>query len=121
LVSLYLTEIAKAYNVPFSELDKSNDDDDDDAEGGVKQPVNEKIEPQVIAEVGEFPDPSAPPKSPISVVAPPPTTDNPHPTLKINTQTKFTTPQTPTKPNSEDKKLNDLDELTKRFEALRKR
>lgn len=117
LVVLYLKEIARAYHAPFSELtdddeeDEAQDDDDDEGSGGEKVPVPPiNAEPTTpskasrLSGVANLPDPQ--PKSPISVSGPNPTSDNVRPTIKIP------------KPKSTSDK--ELDELRKRFDALRK-
>lgn len=51
LVNLYLIEIARAYNVPYSGLEDDEGDDDDDA--GAKE--NPEPVPEAIAEIAEKP------------------------------------------------------------------
>lgn len=121
LVSLYLKEIARAYNVPFSELsdDETREDieeeDDDDPSGGEKEKERR---------LSNLPNPEEAPKSPIAVMAPNPTTDNPSPSVKLdsNTSAKVSSEISKAKQsNSKAKKdEQELDALRKRFEALRK-
>ncbi|KAA8909276.1 hypothetical protein TRICI_004588 [Trichomonascus ciferrii] len=123
LVSLYLKEIARAYSVPFSELsdndneDESRDDNDEDdnPSGGEKEKERR---------LSNLPSPETAPKSPIAVMAPNPTTDNPSPSVKLdsNTSAKVNSEISKAKQsNSKAKKdEQELDALRKRFEALRK-
>jgi vacuolar protein sorting-associated protein IST1 len=129
LVTLYLVEIARAYQVPFSgspiqeesngsaTLDGSDDDDEGPPSGRIAVPLadasDEISEKQRrLSQVANLPDPDAPSKSPISVAKPSPTTDNPRPVLKV-------VPQPIAKPKSKEDK--ELDDLRARFDALRKR
>lgn len=132
LVSLYLTEIAKAYNAPFSELpddtaESNSNDDDDTPDSG------EKEKERRLSNLGS---PQEGPKSPISVSAPHATTDNPKPTVKLDNENSNTNnknesisdqkvnaeiaraKQAASKPKKEDE---ELDALRKRFDALRSR
>lgn len=91
LVNLYLVEIAKTYHAPYSGLPQEPpSDDNSDQDGGAKEP-----------------------SSPIAVSVPAPTTDNVHPTLKLNDQKPLA--QAPSSGDAE------LDALKERFQALRRR
>lgn len=121
LVSLYLKEIARAYSVPFSELsddeshDDIEDDNDDNPSGGEKEKERR---------LSNLPNPEEAPKSPISVMAPNPTTDNPSPSVKLdsNTSAKVNSEISKAKQSNSKAKQDEqeLDALRKRFEALRK-
>lgn len=122
LVSLYLKEIARAYSVPFSEIsdaeshdDIQDDNDDDDPSGGEKEKERR---------LSNLPNPEEAPKSPIAVMAPNPTTDNPSPSVRLdsNTSAKVNSEISKSKQaNSKARKdEQELDDLRKRFEALRK-
>lgn len=137
LVSLYLMEIARAYDVPFSELleeeeEAELDDDftDDDDEGGkpivVEDPDCEELielemTPRKLSTSG-LPELEAKVHSPISVRPPPKSSDNPHPVVKIPDDLQKNVAKK--KRNSDvgltKKDGNDLDALRKRFEALKR-
>ncbi len=141
LVSLYLKEIAKAYDVPFSELeaeeaadDEDDDDDDDESNGGGGKPIQleepiedypeERISTPRKLSAASLPNPNEAEKSPISVRPPHKSSDNPHPTVKIpdelqkNVSKKKRTSDAGLKNSSKEK--DDLDALRKRFEALKR-
>lgn len=118
LVVLYLKEIARAYHAPFSELsdDEASETDSDGENGGTAEKVSvpplstddgELSKSQRLSGNAHLPKPSDS-KASISVSGPAPTSDNVRPSIKI--------PQTKPKPSA----TNDLDDLKKRFEALRK-
>lgn len=147
LVSLYLKEIAKAYNVPFSGLaeeedyeeggDEEDEDDEDDDEGNggsggkpiqLEEPIEDYPEERISTprklSAASLPNPNEAKKSPISVRAPHKSSDNPHPTVKIpddlqkNVSKKKRTSDAGLK--SSGKEQDDLDALRKRFEALKR-
>ncbi|CCH46084.1 Increased sodium tolerance protein 1 [Wickerhamomyces ciferrii] len=144
LVSLYLKEIAKAYEVPFSELDDEidneledldEDDEDDDDEGGSGKPIQleepledypetERMSTPRKLSAHSLPNPNEVKKSPISIRPPHKSSDNPNPSVKIpdDVQKNVTKKKRPsdvgTKPTT--KEDNDLDALRKRFEALKR-
>lgn len=123
LVSLYLVEIARAYQVPFSGtpvedgVESSDGEDDGPPSGRIAVAETADLDPLAekerrLSQVANLPHPDAPPRSPISVVKPSPTTDNPRPALKI-------VPPPLTKPKTKEER--ELDDLKARFDALRKR
>lgn len=132
LVSLYLKEIAKAYDVPFSEADEPGEidyefSDDDDDEGKpifLEEPLAEFTEPETTPRklsASALPPPDKPKGSPISVRPPHKTSDNPHPIVKIPDDVAKNVVKK--KRNSDvgvKKQDNDLDALRKRFEALKR-
>lgn len=145
LVTLYLREIARAYNAPFSQLyteeelaemsrqeegDAGDDDDDDEPSNGLKEKLPEPPLPATSgkAAVRRLSESLDPPKSPIAISPPAPRSDNPKPSLKLpfNTPTKEARPR----PRPLDsvggapgvtggKKDDEFDALQKRLDALR--
>lgn len=146
LVSLYLKEIAKAYDVPFSELseeeeerkllddsdDNEDDDDDNDGNGGkpiqLEEPIEdypeEKISTPRKLSAASLPNPSDIKKSPISVRPPHKSSDNPNPTVKIpdDLQKNVSRKKRPSDVGAKNakKEEDDLDALRRRFEALKR-
>lgn len=142
LVSLYLKEIAKAYDVPFSDLDEEEEEeekdggldeesDDDSGEGGkpivVENPddgptLEERLTTPRKLSAASMPLPDSQ-GSPISVRPPHKTSDNPHPVVKIPQDVAA---QVARKKRTSDAGLKkkdgdtDLDALRKRFEALKR-
>jgi vacuolar protein sorting-associated protein IST1 len=133
LVSLYLQEIARAYNVPFSELsdhegDSFSDEEGDD-EGGkpilLEDPVVELNEPETTSRklsASNLPEPGQTSHSPISVRPPAKTSDNPHPIVKIPDDMQKNVVKKKHNGDFGLKKKgdNDFDALRKRFEALKR-
>lgn len=145
LVSLYLKEIARAYDVPFSELDDEDDlenkdydgddgydDDDDDGEGGkpivVEEPIAEFNDlgatPRKLSTTSGLPDLDEKQHSPIHVRPPAGTSDNPHPTVKIPDDLQKAVGKKKAKLASDaglkKKEDDDLDALRRRFAALKR-
>ena len=139
LVTLYLTEIARTYGVNWpkkeSPPDGDNDDDDeDDHPGG--QRVKNLEEPLTTLELRKATPPrDLVPRSPVSVAPPSPSTDNLNPRVKLpgppelkpgtrmtglKRQTSGTDGDTGIKKNAVGGKIPDVDELAKRFAALKK-
>lgn len=119
LVNLYLVEIARAYQVPFSgspeepeeTIDSNNaSDDEGPSSGRMAVPLAETTDDSGKTQNSSSSEDT--PKSPISVVKPSPTTDNMRPVVKG-------VPSVLNKPKSKEDK--ELDELRARFDALRKR
>lgn len=145
LVTLYLKEIARTYGVNWPRKEESpddQDDEDDDAPSGV-QPVKALEEPLTTDELSKATPPrDLGPRSPVSVAPPSPSTDNLNPRVRLpgppelkpgakmtglKKQTSGTDAQSTTK--SQDPgakkdivggKIPDVDELAKRFAALKK-
>lgn len=92
LVTLYLTEIAKAYNVPFGEFQPNT--------VGEEELLQNDNAPQAADSAAS---PASGETSSIAVTKPAPTTDNPQPRLNFN------------------KEQQELDALQARFDALRRR
>lgn len=140
LVTLYLKEIARAYGVkwPKGETTSESDNDDDD-EPGSGQAVKNLEEPLTTEELSKATPPrDIGPKSPISVAPPSPSTDNLSPRIKLpnppdlKPSAKMTGLKTSslesnakgsevgTKKNVVGGKIPDVNELAKRFAALKK-
>lgn len=140
LTTLYLKEIARAYNVQFSasgDIDGEGEDsdvDDDDDEGGkpilVEESETEDLDttpqsrprkPSTTTPLKEIEKPNS---SPISVKPPSKTTDNLHPQVKIPQDIKKDVHKQKRNSdagiNSTETKKDDLDSLRKRFEALKR-
>lgn len=145
LVTLYLKEIARTYGVAWPKREDSvietGNEDDEDPSGG--QAVRSLEEPLTTDELSRATPPrDLGPKSPVSVAPPSPSTDNLNPRLRLpgppelkpsakmsglKNQNAGTEAQTPTK-NSDPGgkkvviggKIPDVDELAKRFAALKR-
>lgn len=143
LVTLYLKEIARAYGVkwPKGEITpEGQSEDDDDDEPGSGQAVKNLEEPLTTEELSKATPPrDIGPKSPVSVAPPSPSIDNISPRIKLpnppdlKPSAKMTGPKTSTLAQSNAKgseagskknvvggKIPDVDELAKRFAALKK-
>lgn len=104
LVVLYLKEIAKAYNAPFSELtdeeryadQQDSDDDDNDDEGNVAETEQSQEKSKEAAETEPIPEP-------------------------VPAKPKKTTPSFKASSLPNKKVDKDMDDLQKRFEALKQR
>lgn len=143
LVTLYLKEIARAYGVkwPKGEITPEvQSDNDDDDEPGSGQAVKNLEEPLTTEELSKATPPrDIGPKSPVSVAPPSPSSDNISPRIKLpnppglKPSAKMTKPKTSTlaqsnansseagsKKNVVGGKIPDVDELAKRFAALKK-
>ncbi len=135
LVTMYLKEIARAYGVKWPKGEQTPDgqsDNDDDDEPGSGQAVKNLEEPLTTEALSKATPPrDIGPKSPVSVAPPSPSTDNiSQPSAKM-TGLKKQTPSTQTESNSKGSdagskkdvvggKIPDVDELAKRFAALKK-
>ncbi|MCJ1260801.1 hypothetical protein MMC22_000664 [Lobaria immixta] len=145
LVTLYLKEIARTYGVAWPKRDDSvieaGDEDDEDPSG--RQAVRSLEEPLTTAELSRATPPrDLGPKSPVSVAPPSPSTDNLNPRLRLpgppelkpsakmsglKNQKAVAEAQTPVE-NSDSRgkktvvggKIPDVDELAKRFAALKR-
>ena len=148
LVTLYLKEIARTYGVDWPKVERRVEDegaedegDDDNPSGG--QAVKNLEEPLTTAELSKATPPrDLGPKSPVSVAPPSPSTDNLSPRVKLPgppelkpgakmTGMKKQTPSTNAQSSGKDLetdvkkdvvggKIPDVDELAKRFAALKK-
>lgn len=135
LITLYLREIARAYNAPFSELytkeeleemdrqengggEGDDDDDDDEPSTGLKEKLPEAPLPATKGNeaVRRLSESLEPPKSPIAISPPAPRSSNPKPELKLPFQK-----DSPTRPRPRPaaKKDDEFDALQKRLDALR--
>ena len=148
LVTLYLKEIARTYGVNWPRKEESpdgqdddDDNDDDNPSGG--QAVKVLEEPLTTNELSKATPPrDIGPRSPVSVAPPSPSTDNLNPRVKLpgppdlkpgakmgglKKQTSGTDAQSTSKSEDSGAKKNvvggkipDVDELAKRFAALKK-
>ena len=143
LVDLYLKEIAKTYGVAWpkeSVPEDENDEDDDTPSEG--QAVKLAEEPLTTAELSQATPPrSLGPKSPISIAPPSPSTENASPKIKLpgppelkpgpkmnglkkttaaEAKSSASTVDPGVKKNAPPGKVPDVDELAKRFAALKR-
>ena len=144
LVTLYLKEIARAYGVRWpkgEETTDGNSEDDDEPSSG--QAIKSLEEPLTTEELSKATPPrDLGPKSPVSVAPPSPSTDNLSPRIKLPgppdlkpsakmSAKKKETPSTEAQPNAKNAdsggkkdvvggKIPDVDELAKRFAALKR-
>ena len=146
LVNLYLKEIAKTYGVawpkkdPVPEGEGEDDEDDNSPSGG--QAVKLAEEPLATTELSQATPPrSLGPRSPISIAPPSPSTENASPKIKLPgppelkpgpkmsglkkstvTEAKSTTSTVDSgaKANAPPGKVPDVDELARRFAALKR-
>lgn len=143
LVQGYLEEIAKAYGVNWPKKDLGEappnflDDDDDDPSGGGQQ---KNLEAPLIAEDASYENPAeelskaTPPKSfgpnsPLRVAPSSPSTENPRPKVTLNKMEltpnkKMEAAKAASKPAAKKEDISsgipDVDELSKRFAALKR-
>ena len=142
LVTLYLTEIARTYGVNWPKrpepVDGQDDEDDDNPSGG--QAVKNLEEPLTTDELSKATPPrDLSPRSPVSVAPPSPSTDNLNPRVRLPgplelkpgakmSGLKKQTPSTDAQSMGRDNpkkdvvggKIPDVDELAKRFAALKR-
>ncbi|KAL8940222.1 MAG: hypothetical protein Q9216_002931 [Gyalolechia sp. 2 TL-2023] len=145
LVTLYLREIARSYGVDWPrgerKQNEGNDEDNDDPSGGEAEKTLE--EPLTTEELTKATPPrDLGPKSPVSIAPPSPSTDNLNPRVKLpgppelkpgakmtglKKQTPTTQAQSDPKENGGDDlknrvdgKIPDVDELARRFAALKR-
>lgn len=125
LITLYLREIARAYNAPFSELytkeelaemerEEEEDDDDDEPSTGLHEKLPEEPLPATKGNeaVRRLSGALEPPKSPIAISPPAPRSDNLKPELKLPFKER-------PRPRPAVKKDDEFDALQKRLDALR--
>ena len=140
LVDAYLTEIARFYGVPYGDPEPAQDEDDDDEpSGGVAEENPPELEPALEADsktsrkedeeeelVKATPPRKFGPQSPLRVVPPSPSTDNVAPKLKLpgSAAAKLNASKVeakkPAKKEDSLGKIPDVDELAKRFAALKR-
>lgn len=145
LVTLYLKEIARTYGVAWPKEDRTADDDADDDDGDPSggQATKSLEEPLSTEELSKATPPrDLGPRSPVSVAPPNPSSDNLSPRIRLpgppelrpgakmnglRKQTPGNDAQGVTKDSDEGGKKNvvggkipDVDELSKRFAALKK-
>lgn len=140
LVDAYLTEIARFYGVPYGDPEPAQEEDDDDEpSGGVAEENPEELEPPLEADskasrkedeeeelVKATPPRKLGPQSPLRVVPPSPSTDNVAPKLKLpgSAAAKLNASKVeakkPVKKEDSLGKIPDVDELAKRFAALKR-
>jgi len=119
LVTRYLREIARTYNVDWGADIES--DTSDGGGGGIAS-----LEPPLEAELSTG---DSTRREPIAMAPPSPSTENPHPHIKLPPNT--VPPRRPSEPRPQPKSSNNiadgvpsapsLDDLMGRFEALKKR
>ena len=119
LVTRYLREIARTYNVDWGADVESISSDE--GGGGIAA-----LEPPLEAELSTG---DSTRREPIAMAPPSPSTENPHPTIKLPPNT--IPPRRPSEPKPQLKSSNNiadgvpsapsLDDLMNRFEALKKR
>ena len=114
LVESYLWEIAKAYGV---EWPSSSSSDDNGGGGGLAEPVTPP-KTQNQHELSKATPPTELGKSPVSVSPPGARTDNPHPQVKLAQEEQG---QASDKKVEDPNRIPEVDELTARFAALRRR
>lgn len=131
LVTLYLKEIARTYNIsyrttpPGSPPPPFDDDDDQPASGGTALKLTEDLIAITDPKAAELAK-ATPPKqlrSPINVAPPSPTTENVHPVIRLPDAPKMgnLTMRPPvTKPQAPPRALSDDNDLARRFAALKK-
>lgn len=143
LVTLYLKEIARTYGVPWPKEEVMVEDDDDDEDPSSGEAIKALEQPESTDELSKATPPrDLGPRSPVSVAPPKSSTDNVSPRVKLSgppelkpgvkmtslkKQTPSTVAQSATKDNGGNGKqdvvggkIPDVDELAKRFAALKK-
>lgn len=124
LVTRYLREIARTYNIEWGQ-DSDIDDDSDGGDGGIAA-----LEPPLEAELSTG---DSTRREPIAMAPPSPTSENLHPHIKLPPNTLPTKKPERTEPKPKSTgggngtiaegipKAPSLDDLMSRFEALKKR
>lgn len=119
LVTLYLKEIARTYNIPWHQTPPSTPPpyDDDDDEPSTAQAVLNDAEAELVK--------ATPPRgarAPINIAPPSPNTDNMHPVIKLPDPPATRQPRKPVVAPQVKKSTNPLDDddLAKRFAALKR-
>ncbi|KAJ4367905.1 Vacuolar protein sorting-associated protein ist1 [Didymella sp. IMI 355093] len=133
LVDGYLGEIARFYGVPFGARKTLSDDDDDEPSGGVAEEADTEVPLSADGKkdderedlVKATPPRTVGPQSPLRVVPPSPSTENPAPKLKLPGAAaakvqKAAEKKAPTKDNGPGGKIPDVDELSRRFAELKR-
>ena len=120
LVNRYLREIARTYNVDWG-TDTDSVASDGEGGGGIAVAA---LEPPLEAELSTG---DSTRREPIAMAPPSPTSENPHPTIKLPPNTlpprKPSVSKPPASSNISDgvPKAPSIDDLMSRFEALKKR
>jgi hypothetical protein len=133
LVDGYLAEIARFYGVPFGARKASSDDDDDDGEpsGGVAEEADTEVPLSADGKkdneredlVKATPPRTVGPQSPLRVVPPSPSTENPAPKLKLPGAAAAKVQKAAEKKapaGGPGGKIPDVDELSRRFAELKR-
>ena len=126
LVDGYLGEIARFYGVPFGARKASSDDDDDDEpSGGVAEEADTEVSLSADRKNDDLAKATPPrtvgPQSPLRVVPPSPSTENPAPKLKLPGKAEAKVRKVAEKKdNGPGGKIPDVDELSKRFAQLKR-
>ncbi|OWB68559.1 hypothetical protein B5S33_g4844 [[Candida] boidinii] len=137
LVRSYLSVIATAYNVPFSEMepeeeeiedDDNTEDDDGEGDGGIKEEAEKEkatgiavLESPLVDDVSILNiNSDSDIKDPIEVSPPAKTTDNRRPSVTIPKGVQVNRKKPNTISVVKKSKDSDFDDLKKRFEALKK-
>lgn len=129
LVDGYLGEIARFYGVPFGARKASSDDDDDEPSGGVAEEADTEVPLSADGKkdseredlVKATPPRTVGPQSPLRVVPPSPSTENPAPKLKLpGAAAAKVQKAAEKKSNGPGGKIPDVDELSKRFAELKR-
>jgi hypothetical protein len=133
LVDGYLSEIARFYGVPFGARKALSDDNDDEPSGGVAEEADTEVPLSTDGKkdderedlVKATPPRTVGPQSPLRVVPPSPSTENPAPKLKLPGAAaakvqKAAEKKAPTKDNGPGGKIPDVDELSRRFAELKR-
>lgn len=118
LVTLYLKEIARTYNIPWGRSTPpplTNDDDDDNDPSTGKAVLADPVAEELAH--------ATPPKAmrgPVHVAPPSPTTENVHPTIKMPGATQAAARKAPQQQQPAKKNPLDDDDLAARFAALKR-
>lgn len=125
LVDGYLGEIARFYGVPFGARKTSSDDDDDDPSAGVAEEADTEVPLSADGKNDDLAKATPPrtvgPQSPLRVVPPSPSTENPAPKLKLPGKAETKVQKAAEKKDSgPGGKIPDVDELSKRFAQLKR-
>jgi vacuolar protein sorting-associated protein IST1 len=119
LVTLYLKEIARTYNIAYGNDVVRGDPSDEDPSGGEKEAIPVAVVDSKEVELAK----ATPPKqlrSPINIAPPSPTTENVHPVVKLPEAPKFSSPSARSISNTRTKLNADDDDLARRFAALKR-
>lgn len=119
LVTLYLKEIARTYNIAYGRDESQDSASDDDPSSGLAEPLPVGAVDSKEAELAK----ATPPKqlrSPINIAPPSPSTENVHPVVRLPDAPKFST-NPPVRPAARlQSTKTDDDDLARRFAALKR-